>query len=194
MAENRKSDILIAGVGGQGILLCSNLIGEACVTEGIPVKGAETHGMSQRGGSVEVHIRVGCIYGPMIPAGKADFLIALEPLEGARYSPYLKRDGLVFVNERSVQFGRGYKVNQQIEIIRRRTSRIISGDFTGMVMELGNVKILNVFMLGIASVFIPLKSESFQKSIKKVVRKEFVDINLKAFRQGRHISSRQENS
>jgi len=95
---NKKCDILVAGVGGQGIVFSSVILGTACIIEGLPVKGAEVHGMAQRGGSVEAHIRIGCLYGSIIPSGNADILIAMEPLEGARYSHYLKKDGVAIVN------------------------------------------------------------------------------------------------
>ena len=86
-------NILIVGIGGQGTILASNILGEACLIEGRPVKGAETHGMAQRGGSVESHIRIDGLFGPLIPPGHADLLISFDLLEALRYSHYVKKRG-----------------------------------------------------------------------------------------------------
>ncbi|MDD1667515.1 MAG: indolepyruvate oxidoreductase subunit beta, partial [Methanomicrobiales archaeon] len=91
-------DLLIAGVGGQGVILASNVIGEACLIEGRQVKAAETHGMAQRGGSVECHIRIDGRYGPLVPPGKADLLMAFELIEALRYRHYLKPSGRLVAN------------------------------------------------------------------------------------------------
>ena len=95
-------DILIVGIGGQGTILASNILGEACLIEGRHVKGAETHGMAQRGGSVESHIRIDGIFGPLIPPGRADLLISFDLLEALRYSHYLKKGGKIVVNRHLV--------------------------------------------------------------------------------------------
>ena len=91
-------DLIIVGVGGQGAILASDIIGKAAVAEGLPVTGAETHGMAQRGGAVENHVRIGCQYGSMIPAGGADCMLSMEPLEALRFAKYLKPDGFAVVN------------------------------------------------------------------------------------------------
>ena len=95
-------DILIVGIGGQGTILASNILGEACLLEGRHVKGAETHGMAQRGGSVETHIRIDGLYGPLIVPGTADLLISFDLLEALRYSHYLKNGGKMVVNRQMV--------------------------------------------------------------------------------------------
>jgi len=180
---NKKFDILISGVGGQGILLCSNIIGNAAVEEEIPVRGVEVHGMSQRGGSVEAHIRINCKYGPRIPYGKADLLMSFEPLEAARYSNYLKENGICIVNNYKIPvLEQDYDEKEIIEIIRKKTEKIYIENFTEMAKEIGSIRIVNVLMLGYASYFIPLKKTSLIKSIKKLVKKEFVNLNLKAFK------------
>lgn len=178
----KKFDIIISGVGGQGILLLSNVIGQACIEEKIPVKGVEVHGMAQRGGSVEAHIRIGGIYGPKIPEGKADLLISLEPLEAARYSKYLKKDGIAIVNSFKIPLlGNDYDVEEMIEIVKERTKKIYIENFTEIAIKLGSVKVLNILMLGFASKFIPLKQESFKKAIKKLVKPHFINLNISAF-------------
>jgi len=182
---NKKFDILISGVGGQGILLCSNIIGNAAVEEEIPVKGVEVHGMSQRGGSVEAHIRLNCNYGPKIPYGKADLLIGFEPLEAARYSVYLKKNGICIVNSYKIPvLGQDYDKEEVVKIIRKKTERIYIENFTEMAKKIGSIRIVNILMLGYASYFTPLKKISFIKSIKKLVKKEFIKLNLKAFKTG----------
>jgi len=182
---NKKFDIFISGVGGQGILLCSNIIGNAAVEEEIPVRGVEVHGMAQRGGSVEAHIRLNCNYGPKIPYGKADLLIGFEPLEAARYSVYLKKNGVCIVNSYKIPVsGQDYDEEGVVKIIKKKTERIYIENFTEMAKKIGSVRVVNILMLGYASYFIPLKKNSLIKSIKKLVKKEFLELNLKAFKTG----------
>ncbi|MCK9265519.1 indolepyruvate oxidoreductase subunit beta [bacterium] len=190
METKNRCDILISGVGGQGILLCSDILGEASIYENLPVKGAEVHGMAQRGGSVEAHVRIGCSYGPMIPLGKADILLAMEPLEGARYSYYLKEGGFAVVNTRRIPLlGEEYDIEKTLSIIREKTSDIIAGDFFNSVQKVSSGKALNIFMLGIASSKIPLKKESLLLAIEKNVKEKFVQMNLMAFEEGIKIGT-----
>ena len=143
----KKFDILICGVGGQGILLCSNVIGVSAVEEGVSVRGVEVHGMAQRGGSVEAHIRLNCNYGPKIPSGKADLLIGFEPLEAARYSVYLKKNGICIVNSYKIPVLRqDYEEEEMVKIIKKRTKRIYIENFTEMAKKIGSVKIVNILI------------------------------------------------
>lgn len=185
----KKCDVLIAGVGGQGILLCSNILGTACIIEGMPVKGAEVHGMAQRGGSVEAHVRIGCIYGPMIPRGSADILIAAEPLEGARFSGWLKKEGIAVVNTAQIPpVGQTYKTGDMTEILKKRTGNIITHGFTEEAIKLGSIQALNVLMLGAALKFLPLKKESIAEAIGKTVKKGFIELNTAALNLGMSIT------
>jgi len=97
-----KFDLLIVGVGGQGVILASDIIGKAAVQEGLPVRSAETHGMAQRGGAVENHVRIGCKYGSLIPAGHADCLMSMEPLEALRFARFLNPKGFAVINAEKI--------------------------------------------------------------------------------------------
>jgi len=185
----KKCDVLIAGVGGQGILLCSNILGTACIIENVPVKGAEVHGMAQRGGSVEAHVRIGCIYGPMIPRGSADILIAAEPLEGARFSYWLKKGGIAVVNTAQIPpVGQTYNTEDMSKIIKERAGNMMAHDFTKEAIKLGSIQTLNVLMLGAALKFMPLKKESVAEAVKDTVKKNFVELNTAALNLGMSIT------
>ena len=116
-------DVLIVGIGGQGTILASNILGGACLLEGRPVKGAETHGMAQRGGSVESHIRINGKFGPLIAPGTADLIIAFDMLEALRYSHYVKEGGMIIVNNHLVVptsvFTQDIPVPEKEDILKR---------------------------------------------------------------------------
>jgi len=178
----KKFDILICGVGGQGIILCSNIIGNAGVIEGLPVKGSEVHGMSQRGGSVEAHVRLNCKLGPRIPFGQADLIIGFEPLEVARYLHFLKRNGIAVVNAFPIQiFDKNYDYERILKILKENIKNLFIEDFVSISKEIGSLKILNTLMLGFSSKFIPLKKESFIEAMKFLIPEKFLEINLKSF-------------
>src|SRR5512136_2363249 len=183
-------DILIVGIGGQGTILASNILGEACLIEGRHVKGAETHGMAQRGGSVESHIRIDGLFGPLIPPGHADLLISFDLLEALRYSHYLKKDGKMVVNRHLVLPTSVFTLNLPApthdEIIGSlKTHALCLLDADKIAEEAGNPLSQNVVMLGAASSSIPLRPESLVDAVKRLVPKKTVDINVKAFELGR---------
>ncbi len=183
-------DILIVGIGGQGTILASNILGEACLMEGRHVKGAETHGMAQRGGSVESHIRIDGLFGPLIPPGHADLLISFDLLEALRYSHYVKKGGKMVVNHQLVLPTSVYMQNlvvpSQDEIIaalKKHSLCLLDADT--IAEEAGSPLSQNVVMLGAASLSIPLKPESLLEAVKGLVPKKTVEINAKAFEMGR---------
>ena len=183
-------DILIVGIGGQGTILASNILGEACLMEGRHVKGAETHGMAQRGGSVESHIRIDGLFGPLIPPGHADLLISFDLLEALRYSHYVKKGGKMVVNCQLVLptsvFMQNLVVPTQDEIIaalKKHSLCLLDAD--KIAEEAGSPLSQNVVMLGAASLSIPLKPESLLEAVKCLVPKKTVEINAKAFEMGR---------
>ena len=191
--EMRKSfDILIVGIGGQGTILASNILGEACLIEGRHVKGAETHGMAQRGGSVESHIRIDGLFGPLIPPGDADLLISFDLLEALRYSHYVKEGGKMVVNRHLVLptsvFTQNLPAPTQEEIIavlKKHTLCLLDAD--KIAGEAGSPLSQNVVMLGAASYSLPLKPESLLAAVRQLVPKKTIEINQKAFEMGREI-------
>jgi len=183
-------DVLIVGVGGQGTILASNVLGEACLQEGLPVRGAETHGMSQRGGSVETHIRIGGQYGPLISPGTADLLISFDLLEAVRYHHFLKEDGTVVTNIGMIVptsvFQQNLEVPTEEALFAQLSGRtVIAVDAAGLAEEAGSILSQNVVMLGAASDYLPFSVESLKNAIAGLVPPKTVEINLKAFDLGR---------
>lgn len=185
-------DILIVGIGGQGTILASNILGEACLVESRHVKGAETHGMAQRGGSVESHIRIDGKYGPLIPPGQADLLISFDLLEALRYSHYLKSGGRMVVNRHLVLptsvFTQKLAAPSEVEIetaLKKFDLCLLDAD--KMATEAGSPLSQNVVMLGAAARSIPLKPESLLAAVQRLVPKKTVEINTKAFEMGREF-------
>ena len=188
-------DILIVGIGGQGTILASNILGEACLIEGRHVKGAETHGMAQRGGSVESHIRIGGQFGPLIVPGQADLLISFDLLEALRYSHYLKKGGMLVVNRHLVLptsvFTQKIAVPTEDEIIGRlKNCDLCLLDADAIAAEAGSVLAQNVVMLGAASGAMPLKPESLVAAVRKLVPPKTIEINIKAFEMGRKFEGK----
>jgi len=182
-------DVMIVGIGGQGTILTSNILGKACVIEGIPVRGAETHGMAQRGGSVESQIRIGQEYGPLIAPGNADLLLSFDLLETVRAVHWLKPDGKIFTSQEFViptsVFMQDFPAPTEdmlLEMLGDRVPFII--DTRRIAEEAGNILTQNIVLLGAASPAIPLKKESLQEAIRKTVPAKTIDLNLKAFDMG----------
>ena len=183
-------DIMIVGIGGQGTILASNILGEACLIENRHILGAETHGMAQRGGSVESHIRIGAEFGPLIMPGRADLLISFDLLEALRYSHYLKQDGKMVVNSHLVLptsvYTQKLTVPSEEEIIAAlKKHNLCLLDADSLAVEAGSPLSQNVVMLGAASSAMPLKPESLLEAVKRLVPKKTIEINTKAFELGR---------
>lgn len=187
--EGMSFDVMIVGIGGQGTILTSNILGKACVIEGIPVRGAETHGMAQRGGSVESQIRIGQQYGPLIAPGTADLLLSFDLLEAARAVHWLKPDGKIYTSQEFVVptsvFMQDYPSPEEpmlLEMLGSRPYKVV--DCRRIAEEAGNVLTQNIVLLGAASPDIPLKKESLLEAIRRTVPQKTVDMNLKAFDMG----------
>ena len=188
-----KYNLIIAGVGGQGVILAGNIIGEVALAAGYDVKKTDTLGMAQRGGSVVSHLRLAPrVFSPLIKVSEADILVALEKLEAARWSRYLKPDGIAIVNDQalpplSVSAGRDkYPADEEITgIIEQRTGNYHMLKGAECAARLGNIKALNVFMLGCLARFLPFEDALWRDSITKNLPQKVVKLNISAFEQGR---------
>ncbi len=188
-------DILIVGIGGQGTVLASNVIGEACIIENRSVRSAETHGMAQRGGSVESHIRVDGKFGSLITPGTADLLIAFDLLEALRYRHYLPEGGRLVVNRHLVVPTSVYQqelaVPDEESILAALSALDVTCiDAAGLAEEAGSSLSQNIVMLGAASGDIPLRPETLEEAMRRCVPPKTVAVNAKAFRLGRAAGGR----
>jgi indolepyruvate ferredoxin oxidoreductase beta subunit len=182
-------NVLIVGIGGQGVILASNVLGEACIAEGITVRCSETHGMAQRGGSVESHVRIGEKYSPLIPPGTADLILAFELLEALRYRHYLREGGTILANDHLIVPTSVYVQKLPLplreEIIERLGESSFIIDARELAREAGSPLTLNMVMVGAASPFLPLDKASLETGLKAWVPPKTIDMNLKAFEGGR---------
>jgi indolepyruvate ferredoxin oxidoreductase beta subunit len=184
-------NILISGVGGQGVLLTSKVIAEAALLAGLDVKQSEVHGMAQRGGSVLSQVRFGdTVFSPIVSEGEADLLIGFEPLETARYLHFLKDEGVVVYNTRSIgTIGvsiAAEKYPADINtVIKDRVKTVMPFDGTQLAVAAGDKRTLNLVLLGAALSFLPLKESVILEAIKNTVPKKVLEINQKAFAAGR---------
>lgn len=193
MSKLEKIDLLITGVGGQGNILASDIVGEVAITAGYDVKKTDTLGMAQRGGSVISHVRIAeKVFSPLIKEGEVDILLAFEKLEGVRWANYLKPEGIAIINNQaipplSVNLGvEKYPTDEEVaRILKQRTDRIYLVEGTRRAMELGNAKTLNIFMLGCLSVFLPFKLQAWQSAIAENLPEKLLKLNTTAFEIGR---------
>jgi indolepyruvate ferredoxin oxidoreductase beta subunit len=189
----KKLDLLVTGAGGQGIILASDIIGETAIAAGYDVKKTDTLGMAQRGGSVLSNVRIARqVWSPLIERGEVDILLALEKLEAARWAYYLRPGGIAIVNNQalpplSVSLGNArYPSDEEIiNILKQQTDRAYFIDGTRRAKELGNIKTLNIFMLGCASLFMPFKVRGWKDSICQRLPASIQQINITAFDRGR---------
>ncbi|HWQ45180.1 MAG TPA: indolepyruvate oxidoreductase subunit beta [Methanosarcina barkeri] len=189
--EQKKFDLLITGVGGQGAILASDIIGKAAVAAGLPIRAAETHGMAQRGGSVVNHIRIGEDFGSMIPKKGADLMLAFEPMEAVRYLDFLKDGGVIIVNTQpvlSVTVTSGLaKYPEVSDILDVLSEKYIVKAFNAdeLAFEAGSRLAMNVVMVGAVSGYLPIPKETLIESVKALVPQKTVEVNLRAFEMGR---------
>lgn len=185
------TNILIAGVGGQGVLLVSEILSEACLRAGCDVKKSEVHGMAQRGGSVTSHVRFGKqVHSPLIEKGQADVLVSFEELEALRWIAFLKPGGTVVVNAQriapiTVSSGVSTYPEDVLEQLRERTSRVVAVDGIGIAQKVGNPRVVNVVLLGALSNHLNIEESIWRETISARVPPKTVDVNLKAFEAGR---------
>jgi len=188
----RKQDIILAGVGGQGILSIAYVIDNAALNDGLQFKQAEVHGMAQRGGAVQSHLRISDepVFSDLIPRGKVDLLLSVEPLETLRYIDFLSPDGVI-VTSRSPHVNiPDYPDLEDVLRVVRKTPKSVIVDSKALAEEAGSSRSQNMVMLGAASPFLRLKEESLIAYIKALFLsrgEKLVDINLKAFTLGQQF-------
>jgi indolepyruvate ferredoxin oxidoreductase beta subunit len=187
-------NILFSGVGGQGILLASEVTAYALLSAGFDAKKSEVHGMAQRGGSVTAQLRYGKkVYSPLIEPGSADMLVAFEMMEAARYLPYLHKDSKVIVNSQkilppAVAMGMTEYPDGILDNIRDKGIQVVTVDAFELASEVGEVKTANVVMVGALSAFLPIELSVYEEIINTRVPERFREVNLRAFAAGRNVS------
>jgi indolepyruvate ferredoxin oxidoreductase beta subunit len=182
--------IVVAGVGGQGVLLASDTLTELFKNAGYDVKKSEVHGMSQRGGDVVSTVRWGkIVYSPIIGKNGADYILALEKLEGLRALPLLKPNGTIILN--SYQFnplpvsaGLAKYPENITEFLKKQVKDVYEVDALTIALELGNARIMNIIMLGALAKKLDINKSVWIKTLEYMVPKKFLDINLKGFEKG----------
>ncbi len=184
-----KLNVMVVGVGGQGTLLTSRIIGKTALSQGYDVKLSEVHGMAQRGGSVVTFVRFGDkVYEPVVEEGNVDVLIAFERLEALRYAHFLKKDGALIVNDTridpmTVVIGASEYPEKIIETLNGE-HKVHAIDGGAVALELGNSKVLNSVVLGLAAKYIGFDREAWLDIIEKTVPQKTVEINKEAFLRG----------
>lgn len=188
-----KNDIILAGVGGQGILSIAAIIGYAAVQSGLHLKQAEVHGMSQRGGDVQSHLRISEqeIFSDLVPFGSADLILGVEPMESLRYLPYLSKKGWLISNTRPFKNIPNYP--EDADVMREITAlpQHVALDADTIATELGSSRSANMVMLGAASPFIDLVYDQLQEGIRFIFGRKgekIVDLNLNALEAGRKFA------
>jgi indolepyruvate ferredoxin oxidoreductase beta subunit len=185
-----KCDIISAGVGGQGVLFVSAAIAASATKSGLHVKHSEEHGMAQRGGSVVSHVRVADrpIHSGIIPRGRADLIVSMEPLETLRYLPYLAPDGTVVSSSEPTRNFANYPDLDEIRSTIRRLPRALLIDAESLARQAGLAKATNMVMVGAASVLLPVEPEMIEAVVREGFAKrgrKIIEANLNAFRAGR---------
>jgi len=184
-----KTDIILAGVGGQGILSIAAIIGEAALDDGLFMKQTEVHGMSQRGGDVQSHLRISDqpVASDLIPLGTADIIISLEPMEALRYLPYLKKDGWIVANSRPFQNIPDYPDMERIMEVYDSLPNKIVMDVEQIAKDLGASRSSNVVLLGAASSYLPIDFFKLENGVRRIFGRKgeaVVETNLKALSAG----------
>jgi indolepyruvate ferredoxin oxidoreductase, beta subunit len=189
-----KKDIILAGVGGQGILSVAAVIGMAALENDLDVKQAEVHGMSQRGGAVQSHLRIADykIASDLIPLGQADMILSVEPMESLRYLPFLSKEGWLVTNTKPFNNITDYPEMEKVLQAIGEIKNSIALDADEIAKNAGSVRASNIVMVGAASPFLEIPYESLQKGIRKIFGNkgsEIIELNLRALDAGREFSN-----
>ncbi|MDR0749931.1 MAG: indolepyruvate oxidoreductase subunit beta [Tannerellaceae bacterium] len=188
-----KADIILSGVGGQGILSIAAVIGEAALNEGLYMKQAEVHGMSQRGGDVQSHLRLSDkpIASDLIPKGQADLIISLEPMESLRYLPYLKKEGWVVTNSRPLINIPNYPAMEDVNAALEKLPQKVVLDVEAIAKEAGSVRAANIVMLGAAAPFLGINYAKIEEGVRRIFERkgeDIVNMNVMALRAGYEVA------
>jgi indolepyruvate ferredoxin oxidoreductase beta subunit len=192
--DNKVTNVLIVGVGGQGVLLASEVLSETAIQAGLDVKKSEVHGMSQRGGVVTSHVKFGPkVYSPIIPYGQADVLISFEQAEALRAIDWMKKDGLIATSTTRLippiaTSGKIKYPDDPVTDLKKKFKNVIAIDADSIALELGNPRLVNILLLGVISGRLNLGDTTWDEAIKLRVKAKFVDLNLKAFARGRELA------
>ena len=193
-----KQDIILAGVGGQGILSIATVIGSAALEQGLQLKQAEVHGMSQRGGDVQSNLRISteAVRSDLIPRGEADLIVSLEPMEALRYVPYLAPDGWIITNTVPFVNIPDYPDLEQVMAALKAFPHVIAIDVDAIAKDTGSPRSANMVLLGAtAAVLKMLQPDKLREGIRRIFARKgdaVVEMNLKAFDAG--LASAQQNS
>ncbi|WP_034446253.1 indolepyruvate oxidoreductase subunit beta [Butyrivibrio sp. AE2032] len=185
-------NIMIVGVGGQGSLLASKLLGHLLMAQGYDVKVSEVHGMSQRGGSVVTYVRYGDkVFSPVIDKGQADYIVSFEILEAARWLPFLKKDGQIVTNTQQIDpmpviTGAAQYPENLVEKLKATGAKVDALDCLSLAEEAGSAKAVNIVLLGRLSHYFDLPEDAWMKSLEANVPPKFLEMNKKAFELGKN--------
>ena len=188
----KQGNIHFCGVGGQGILLASELTAHALLAAGFDAKKSEVHGMAQRGGSVEAHLRFGTtrVYSPLIEPGTVDIMLAFEMMEAVRYLPLLNQQSTVIVNTQqiappAVATGKMVYPDHCLDALTSQGITVVPVDAFAIARKVGNLKAVNVALVGVLSRYLPMDEATWVEVLKKRLPPKILDVNLQAFQEGR---------
>jgi indolepyruvate ferredoxin oxidoreductase beta subunit len=190
--EMSTKNVMIVGVGGQGSLLASKLLGRLLLDEGYDVKVSEVHGMSQRGGSVVTYVRYGeHVYSPVIDKGEADVIVSFELLEAARWLPYLKKDGQIVTNIQQIDpmpviTGAMQYPDELVDKMKATGAKVDALDCLALAEEAGSSKAVNIVLMGRLSHYFDMPEEAWMKAMEAIVPAKFLEMNKKAFELGKN--------
>ena len=190
-----QGNILFCGVGGQGILLASEVTAYSLLAAGMDVRKSEVHGMAQRGGSVTAHLRYGTkVYSPLISPGEADIVVAFEMMEAVRYLPYMHADSRVIVNTHkiyppAVATGKMTYPENVLDELTSRDIHVKELDAFKIAASVGEVRAVNIVMVGVLSTYLPVAEQVYVDVMNERIPERFRDVNIQAFQEGRKIAA-----
>ena len=188
-----KSDIILAGVGGQGILTIATILGSAALADDLYLKQAEVHGMSQRGGDVQSNLRLSSkpIHSDLIPKGAADLIVSMEPMEALRYLPYLSPEGWIVTSTLPFVNIDNYPDLEAVKAELQNHGRVVAFDMEAVAKEVASARSSNLVLLGVASPFVDIPQDKIEKAIEGLFGRkgpQVVEANIAAFRRGREMA------